>query len=153
MAANRYRLRFTFWLDMLKPEELEIADQIEHLKNERSFASTIRDGIRLICDLRQGRVDVLFELFPWVRAEFIAGVQPHETAGEKALKEQMKRLEKLMLQQGNIPVQLSSSTGPKAMRVSQVENPVYDDDDIVLKKDTSTDSAKNFLQSMMNLQQ
>jgi hypothetical protein len=152
MAANRYRLRFTFWLDMLKPEELEIADQIEHLKNERSFANTIRDGIRLICDLRQGRVDVLFELFPWIKSEFIA-VQPQETAGEKALKEQLKRLEKLMLQQGNTLVQLPVSTDPKAMRVLQIDTPNFDDDDIVLKKDTSTDSAKNFLQSMMNLQQ
>ncbi len=85
------------------------------------------------------RVDVLFELFPWVRAEFLAGVQSHETAGEKALKEQMKRLEKLMLQQDHTPIQLPASTGPKAIYVPKFDTPNFDDDDIVLKKDTSTE--------------
>ena len=66
-----YRLMYRFWLDMEKPEEELIADKIEHLKNERSFTSVIRDGIRLVCDLREGKLDVLFELFPWVRAEFV----------------------------------------------------------------------------------
>jgi hypothetical protein len=153
MATKRYREKFTFWLNLLDEREFAIAELISELKRERKFASTIRDGIRLICDLRQGRVDVLFELFPWVKSEFIAGVQPHETAGEKALKEQLKRIEQQLLQQGHTPVQLPASTGPTAMRVPQIETPAYDDDDIVLKKDTSTDSAKNFLQSMMNLQQ
>lgn len=157
MASNRYRLRFTFWLDMLKSDEREIADEIELLKNERGFAKTIRDGIRLICDLRKGRVDVLFELFPWVKAEFIAGVQSQETAGEKALREQLKRIEQQLLQQGNTPLQLPSSTsqtGPKALAVPQFDAPVYDDkDDLVVKKDTSTASAQNFLNSMMGLQQ
>jgi hypothetical protein len=157
MASNRYRLRFTFWLDMLKSDECEIADEIELLKNERTFAKTIRDGIRLVADLRKGRVDVLFELFPWVKAEFLAGVQPQETAGEKALREQLKRIEQQLLQQGNLPLQLpatAAQTGPKAMPVPQFETPVYDDDDaLVIKKDTSTTSAKNFLNSMMGLQQ
>jgi hypothetical protein len=157
MASNRYRLRFTFWLDMLKSDERDIADEIELLKNERTFAKTIRDGIRLIGDLRKGRVDVLFELFPWVKADFLAGVQPQETAGEKALREQLKRIEQQLLQQGNLPLQLPASavqTGPKAMSVPQFETPVYDDDDaLVIKKDTSTTSAKNFLNSMMGLQQ
>lgn len=71
MASNSHRLRFNFWLDMNKPEEELIADKIEVLKNERSFTSVIRDGIRLICDLREGKLDVLFELFPWVRVEFL----------------------------------------------------------------------------------
>jgi hypothetical protein len=150
MATKRYRQKFTFWLNLLDNHEFAIAELISELKRERKFASTIRDGIRLIYDLRQGRVDVLFEMFPWVKAEFIAGVQPHETAGEKALREQLERMEKLMLQQGNTPVQLP---GPKAMNVPEFKTPTFDDDDIVLKKDTSTDSAKNFIQSMMNLQQ
>lgn len=56
---------------MLKGEEAEIGETIEELKQERKFAPTIRDGIRLINDLRKGKLDVLFELFPWVRAEFM----------------------------------------------------------------------------------
>jgi len=72
MSQNTsYRIGFKFWLNIDKPNQLEIADTIELLKNERSFTQTIRDGIRLVCDLRNGKLDVLFELFPWVRAEFM----------------------------------------------------------------------------------
>jgi hypothetical protein len=66
-----YRPRFNFWLNMDKPEEKLIANKIQALKLETLFTATIRDGIRLICDLRDGKLDVLFELFPWVRAEFL----------------------------------------------------------------------------------
>lgn len=79
MANESYRLMYRFWLNIAKPAEEVIADKIEILKNERLFSQTIRDGIRLICDLRDGRLDVLFELFPWVKAEFmeyIREVQP-----------------------------------------------------------------------------
>lgn len=71
MTQKSHRLMFRFWLDMFKSEEAAIADQVEILKNKRSFTQTIRDGIRLICDLRNGKLDILFELFPWVRAEFM----------------------------------------------------------------------------------
>lgn len=71
MTQKSHRLMFRFWLDMFKSEEAAIADQVEILKNKRSFTQTIRDGIRLVCDLRNGKLDVLFELFPWVRAEFM----------------------------------------------------------------------------------
>ncbi|MGB7340845.1 MAG: hypothetical protein WBC91_18250, partial [Phototrophicaceae bacterium] len=66
-----HRIGFKFWLNLRKEDEAAIADQVEMLKNERSFTQTIRDGIRLICDLKNGKLDVLFELFPWVRAEFM----------------------------------------------------------------------------------
>ena len=71
MANESYRLMYRFWLNIAKPAEAALADKIELLKNERIFTQTIRDGIRLICDLRSGKLDVLFELFPWVKAEFM----------------------------------------------------------------------------------
>lgn len=147
MPTNRYRLRFIFWLDMLKPEEEELADQIELLKNERSFVRTIRDGIRLVISLRQGRTDVLFELFPWVRNEL---VHSPISRSESALQRQLERLETLILQQGAIPVD-----SPKALPVPQFATPDFDDDDldtVIIEKDTSTNSAMNFINSMLNLQ-
>ena len=63
MSAERFRLRFTFWLDMLKREEAEIADTIEELKANREFARTIREGIQLITSLREGDMELLIELF------------------------------------------------------------------------------------------
>jgi hypothetical protein len=65
------RIMFRFWLDDTKSDENELIGQVDNLKQDRSFTSTIRDGIRLVCDLRDGKLDVLFELFPWVRAEFL----------------------------------------------------------------------------------
>jgi hypothetical protein len=160
MQKNRFRLRFTFWLDLLKPEEEQLADQIEVLKNDRSFAGTIRDGIRLISDLRAGRLDVLFELFPWVRAEFleyVQSLQPPKNSAESELERQLARLEALLLQQGNISVAAAkplANIGPKSMSVPKFSVP--DDDDVVLevRADTSSsNSAQNFINSMLRLQQ
>lgn len=63
-------MRYTFWLDMLKADEHELADLIEELKHSRSFVRMIRDGLRLVNDLRLGRVGVLLELAPWVQEYF-----------------------------------------------------------------------------------
>jgi len=88
MSTQKFRLRFTFWLDMSKPDELALAEKIEELKAKRSFAKVIRDGIRLICDLRAGRTDILLELFPWVAERF----QPQtDTTELAALVEQFKQ--------------------------------------------------------------
>ena len=104
MTKNRFRLRFTFWLDLLKPEKNHYSPIRSNIfKNDRSFAGTIRDGIRLICDLRQGKLDVLFELFPWVRAEFmeyIQSIQPQKSPAELDLQQQLERLEQLLSSRG-----------------------------------------------------
>ena len=39
-----YRLMQKFWLDIGKPDEQELAEQIVGLKNQRAFTSTIRDA-------------------------------------------------------------------------------------------------------------
>ena len=161
MAANRYRLRFTFWLDMLKLDEMALADQIEQLKNERSFVRTIRDGIRLIMDLRNGRTEVLFELFPWLKNELSQPMTTIiSTSPDNGLQHQLDRLEQLILQQGAVPVAMpahsSTHSGPKALDVPSFNLPTLEDDEddtVVLKKDTSTRSATNFINSMLNLQQ
>ncbi len=242
MSSKRFRLRFTFWLDVNKKDEAEIADEVEELKRDRLFAQTIRDGIRLICDLRDGKLNVLFELFPWVKAEFmeyIREVQPvpsEESRGnelpeaskpvtqqtpqqihaekqwieaeqerleaerqwhekrmrdaEKALaaerekieserrqtqgllQQQLERLEKLLLQQGNKPISgsgglqslgnggggPSNGGGLNSLTTPQFSPPIYDDDDddltLEVKKAKGDSSAtQNFLKSMQALQQ
>src|SRR5512145_1846952 len=90
MDKKRFRIRFVFWLDLEKQDENQIAEQIEVLKQERSFAKVVRDGIRLVCDLRAGRTDVLLELFPWVTERF---QQPQSDTTElAALVEQFKSM-------------------------------------------------------------
>ena len=65
------RRMFRFWLDDSKSTEESIAEQIETLKDQRQFTGTIRDGIQLVTNLRDGNLDVLFDLFPWVRLEMM----------------------------------------------------------------------------------
>jgi len=72
---KRYRLRYTFWLNHLNQDELTVADTIERLKNERSFATVVRDGIMIVSELRAGRIDLLLKLFPWV-ADAIKAATP-----------------------------------------------------------------------------
>jgi hypothetical protein len=111
---------------MFKPDELALADKIELLKNQRLFAQTIRDGIRLVCDLRAGRLDVLYELHPLLR-------------------------ERIEQQSPAAPI---SNGGLRPMNVSSVAAPIEDDEDDldgVIKRNTSTQSAANFLKSLSNL--
>lgn len=73
--SSGFRERFFFWLDVRKPDEFEVTELISELKRQRAYTSAIRDGIRLIVDLRAGRVGVLLELFPWV-ATALGGQTP-----------------------------------------------------------------------------
>ena len=69
------RFQTKFWLDDERAGESEVLDHIAHLKHQRLFAKTIRDGIRLVVDLRAGRVVVLCELFPWVLEQQLTHTQ------------------------------------------------------------------------------
>ncbi len=136
--AKRFRPRFTFWLDMHKADEAALAEVIDILKRERTFASTVRDGIRLIYDLRAGRADVLFELFPWVKET----VQPSGAAPVDArLQDQIARLEALLIAQGNSPIQRAQQV-PKTSAASLLE---------IMQPTNKTSTkkvAQNFVDSM-----
>ena len=134
MAAKRFRLKFMFWLDMTKEDEVWLADAIEDLKQRRQFSQTIRDGIRLIRDLRAGRTDVLLSMFPWLAADLSASASKN---GDATLRHELDRLRELILTQGSAFPTRSA------------------DEDVPLTVKTSNDnaSAKNFLSSIMSLQQ
>lgn len=60
------RKLYKFWLNLADDTEYTIAEICEYAKSKREYARLIRDGIRLLWDLRQGNTTVLSELFPWV---------------------------------------------------------------------------------------
>ena len=93
MATNRYRVMHKFWLDIRKDDEDQLDEAINTLKHTRKFTQTIRDGLRLMLDLKRGRVDVLLELFPWVQAEFLSALQPPPSPAEQALSAALARIE------------------------------------------------------------
>lgn len=162
MNSNRFRLRHTFWLDMNKPDERILAEQVATLKESRTFVKTIRDGIRLMLDLRAGRVDVLIELFPFVRTALGGGSGSGNSDEVKALKAMLEQFivtnsAGTTYHMGGLKSLTSGQKedGPKAMNVQKYDLPTFDDEDdldtIVVKKDTSTDSAQNFLNSLQRL--
>jgi len=149
MAEHRksYRLRFTFWLDVMKNTEAELAEQIENLKAKRSFASYIRDGLRLIIDLKQGKTDVLNELFPWVfesqnKALTVVEEQPtKDNTKPDAISEQLKRLEELITKQGATPLSLPA-------RKASPNDGLDDDFELEIKSATRSEDSNatwNFL--------
>jgi len=72
-GENRFRLQYKFWLDVNKPDEEALAELCQDLKRRGLYTKTIRDGISLVDDLRNGRLDVLFSLYPWVKELMIYG--------------------------------------------------------------------------------
>ena len=146
------RFRFSFWLDCDKDEELLLAEQIDELKHERSFTRTIRQGIRLICDLRAGRFDVLFELFPELRKCLKEEDQgsPEEI---KAMRKQIARMERLLIQKVPNGYTLSErSLEGRTRTLPRIEVDEFDTELIEIKPDTSNNSGRNFLNSLTALQ-
>jgi hypothetical protein len=146
------REKFCFWLNLDKEDEYILADHIFNLKQERSFVSSIRDGIRLIRDLRAGRLDVLFELFPWTQHE----LETRNSGGNSEANERIARLEQMLLQQSN-GVIMQQGSGPKAIKASDFAVPIFEDRDkdlLVMKPAKSSgNSANNFLASAFSLTQ
>lgn len=160
-AQTRYRVMHKFWLDLKKDNEDQLDERIHELKVKRTFVKTIRDALRLFFDLKHGRVDVLFELFPFVKAELLVEIHPQKTAGELELQHQLERLEKLLTSERAVlhdttrQLQPIIIDGPQALNTPKFDLPRFDDeeDTLVIQRDTNTDSALNFLNSMLRLQQ
>jgi hypothetical protein len=160
--TKRYRMRYDFQLNVAKADEQAIAEQIAVLKDQGLYSKTVRDGIRLVSDLRDGNLDVLFALFPWVRAEFleyVGAVQPPKSEAEAAIAKQLARIEELLANDKSLsPVELGQGGGgPRKMNAPSVPAPKVDDDDSdllqVKKSDSGGASAQNFLNSAFNLVQ
>lgn len=153
MAAKRFRLKFMFWLDLSKSDEADLADDIAILKEQRLFSQTLRDGIRLICQLRAGRTDLLFELFPWLAAEMN---RPDESL-DLVIRQEIDRLSHLIAsQQGSRVVDANPALpGLQKAKANGFSSPADADDDIKLsiKAAKNGSSGKNFLSSLMSLQQ
>lgn len=153
------RYRRDFWLDTGKDEELLLLETIDELKQQRRFTSVLRDGIRLVVDLRAGRLDVLFELFPWVLEKMQRGTSGGD-GGE--LERRLDELQRLIMAQSNIPAPppgypMMKSGAPKALNVPNAQLPRFDSDDdgetVVLKKGSNSGAGMNFLNAAFSLQQ
>lgn len=96
------RYKIQFWLNSEKIDELNVADTVAELKQRRSFSAVVRDGIMIVKELREGRVDLLLTLYPWVK-DAIADMLPPPTPPENSnLERQIADLKSIILAQGGI---------------------------------------------------
>lgn len=70
-ADKTKRSSHKFDLDLTKREDAIVEELIDKLKSDRNFSPTVKDGIRLIMDLRDGRFEVLFLLFPYIKGDLL----------------------------------------------------------------------------------
>ena len=155
MRRSRFRERFFFWLDVSKDDELLLAEQIDELKKRRQFTGAIRNGMRLFLDLKAGRVDVLRELFPWVFEAVASALEEERVANSDAIQLQLERIEKFLIEQGNIPIDrplTALASGPKRLDVPQFSVPFDDENEetpLDIRALQGTDSAQNFVNAVL----
>lgn len=51
-GAKEYRRMLKFWLDMVKPDERALYEDIDRLKDRGQYTAAIRDGLQLVLALR-----------------------------------------------------------------------------------------------------
>ncbi len=90
------RYKYKFWLDDQREGDHEIAAIIETLKGQRAYTQAIRDGLRLIADLKAGNTGVLLELFPAVGQQIGA---PDTGAGSGGNDDKLTNILSLLQQQ------------------------------------------------------
>lgn len=138
---NRDRVMLRFFLDKHKADERELWHEAESLKKERQFAPTLRDGLRLMSDLRAGRFDALFDLFDWIPGWI-------ETEVERRINERMVNTNDRL---ARIEAELAMLKTAPALR--PVAAP--DDDGLLVVTKAKSDgkaSAENFLSAAFSLQ-
>ena len=142
-ATKRRRMKFEFWLELQKVDDLILTQQIATLKRHHQFIGVIRDGIRLICDLRAGRVDVLLELFPGIGERFQSAEQGRASEIFEQMVQMQAALDALRSQIAAQPVAASAPRQPVSGGVVVAEG--------ATGKASAETCANNFLASMKSM--
>lgn len=147
------RYRFPFWLDTNKDEERLLMELIGELKRKRRFAKVVRDGIRLVVDLREGRIEVLTELFPWI-TERLSNAPVKVTENNDRLHREIADLKKVILEQRTVPEDAPLVAAPVLKSVQKAQTPAPADLPTlkVSKARGDSSAASNFLHSIVGLQ-
>lgn len=105
LKPKRYRLPFTFWLNVQDDTDCALADECSAMIEKRQLTPMIRNGLRLILDLKAGKTEVLEQLFPWVLEGRSVVI---ETPSQDDLHAHLARLERLILSQPQPQKQVST---------------------------------------------
>jgi hypothetical protein len=112
---GRWQCQFRFFINANNPEEDKLGKQLAKLKQQRRYSSTIKDALRLIFDLRAGRTEVLFVLFPGLQAQ----LQPPSPGVDlSAIERQLAALQTQICQQSAGPRAASKPAEPGVVLVA-----------------------------------
>ena len=171
----RQRFMFRFWLDVVKPSERDLAEYLENLKAKRQLTAAIRDGLRLIRDLRAGNLDVLCELFPWVERALMDAIEAAtksssdnaENSESNAILSKLDALQRVIEAQkpgGHVQApssgpapqmmsgNLSSLAGSKPLPPPDANDDLADMLEVKEATPSDVNATQNFINSLMALQ-
>ena len=155
---RRNRIRFDFWLDVRKDDELLLTSVINELKAAKGFVSTIRQGLMLVYQLQHRDTTLLFELFPWLTQQ--TTLSESARGGHSELAKEivaqivlMSDMTEYLKQAAAVPTQ--PTTG-KLLCDKAPAPPVFHDDpdepSVLIRASTSTDSSMNFVTALRSMQ-
>lgn len=98
------RKQVSFLLNVAVTRDYETLEIIEAMKSKRTFRGSVIIGLKIVWELRQGRVDTLLAEFPNVR-DLLQVRQPPPDDG---LRDEIRELKRMMLEQGGAVIQPQS---------------------------------------------
>lgn len=126
-TRERFRKRFMFWLNINSPRDIEVARLITDLKDKNLFTKTLRDGIKLICSLREGRVDLLLKMFPFVAQYFQSQLHAQQQQQYEAMQNQTKLMQdQIAYLKGLIESRAVAGNGGSSLPALPAPKPVDD---------------------------
>lgn len=155
------RKRVDFWLDDTHTQDVKLWKIIQKLRGKRAFSQTVKDGILIVNQLRQGKLDALLRLHPWIVDKILTTYAPPPSATDTGDLEARitaridSALQEALLHAPSLPATTPVASGTigqgKTFTLPLVDDSDDDDDTIVLKKSTGTNSTRNFLASFAKL--
>src|SRR3990167_4086866 len=146
---KRKRVCLKFFLDKRKDDEKELIDSVKWLKGQRLFTPFIRDGLRLMMDLKARRTDVLFDLFDWLEGWIDVEIERRINARMQDTNARLAKVEaELQAMKMNAPTQrLEAPVAPRP------PVPDSDDSDLLTVRKAASDgkSGQRFLDSAFSL--
>lgn len=164
------RKQVSLWLDLKIVRDIEALEIIQMMKSKREFRRSVMLGLKIVWELRQGRVDTLLKEFPDVVKLLQIKTTPPPPTDNSDILNEILRNQRLLLERGitaDLPPSpiaaqpLSSGQktldAPKQITSKQFALPVFDDDDddiptVVITKATSDTWSNNFLKGLAGLQ-
>ena len=150
------RKKVSLWLDIKVTRELEALEIIQRMKSKREFRRSVMVGLKIISELKQGRVETLLAEFPNIKE--LLGVKVGQ--GDGGLKDDIAELKRL-LQEATITAPTLPAppsdyptmkpTGKPLGGFKPLSAPAFDDDDDALPlatKKAADTSAMNFLNAL-----